>query len=98
VARNAATQEFALRRLCEKPARSLWRRMVNDKLTAAAVKAEVDQIRPPKGGLKMHGRAGAVVKLLKEVGRLRKEADLVELIRVAQQRLEAVRPASTAVA
>ena len=30
VARNAATEEFALRRLCEKPARSLWRRMVND--------------------------------------------------------------------
>ena len=98
VARNAATEEFAFRRRCEKPAQALWRRMVRERLTAAAVKAEVDRIRPSKPGLKMHGRAGAVIKLVKEVGRLRKEAELMEVIRAAQQRLEAIRPAATQVA
>jgi hypothetical protein len=99
VARNAATEEFAIRRQCVGPARHLWARMAREKLTAAAVKAEVDAIRPAKpSSVKMHGRAGAVVKLLREVGRLRKADDLIELIRAAQQRLEAIRPVSTAVA
>jgi hypothetical protein len=98
VARNGANEEFALRRHCERPARALWARMVRDHLTAAAVKAAVDKIRPSRAGLKVHGRAGAVAKTLKAVGGWRRETDLVELIRVAQERLTAIRPTSAAVA
>ena len=41
----------------------------------------MDQIRPrkPSASVRMNGRAGAVVKLLKEVGRVRKYDDLMEL-------------------
>ncbi len=67
VARNAATEEFALRRQCERPARVLWARMVRDRLTAAQVKSEVDKIRPAKSNPKIHGRAGAMAKLFKQL-------------------------------
>jgi hypothetical protein len=98
VARNAATEEFALRRQCDRPARALWARMVRDRLTAAAVKAEVDRIRPPKPGLKTHGRAGAMVKFFKQLAALKKKEDLLEALRIVQERLTALRPAESQVA
>jgi hypothetical protein len=96
VARNMANEEWGLRTSCEPAARALWSRMVSERLTAAAIRSEVRKIRPSRS-LKMHGRRGAFVKLLKEVARLKRQEEISELFRLIQEKLSAVHP-ETAVA
>jgi hypothetical protein len=94
IARNAATEEWQIRKGLDEPARALWMRMLNERLPAHVVRLEVLKILPPrKASLKMHGRGGRVAKTFKEVGRWNREADLVEMLRVVQDRLAAIRPA-----
>ena len=98
-ARDAASDEYSVRRQCLGPARLLWSRMVRDQLTAAAVRAEVDRIRPSRSALKMHGRAGKNVEMLKQLAAWKpKEAVLLEAIRVLQAKLPAQRSSESAVA
>jgi hypothetical protein len=93
VALNAATGEYQFRRHCEKPARSLWARMVRTRMSAAAVRAEVDKIRPVKGNPKIHGRAGAAVKFLKQLRTWKWESQeqVLQALEILQERLAAMR-------
>jgi hypothetical protein len=100
VALNVATGEYQFRRHCEKPARSLWARMVRTRMSAAAVRAEVDKIRPAKSNPKIHGRAGAAVKFLKQIRSWKWESpeQVLQALEILQERLAAMRPAGSQVA
>ena len=65
----------------------MWGRMVDEHLTAIAVRDEVRKIRPPKS-IRMHGRSGRLAVLRREVQRLRVRDELLALIGMAKERLE----------
>ena len=96
IARNAATEEWQLRTVCEPAARGLWARMVAERLPAAVVRSEVRKIRPSRA-LKIGGRSGKLAKLLKDIRRY-PEQDLEAIVRACQDRLACIRPQETAVA
>ena len=96
--RNTESGEYSLRRVCDRPARALWSRMVRGRMTAAAVRSEVEKIRPKKSNPKIHGRAGAAAKLLKQLKTWRDRDQLLEAFRIIQERLAALAPADSAVA
>jgi hypothetical protein len=98
VALNVATGEYQFRRGCEQPARKLWARMVHSYMSAAAVKAEVDKIRPPSSNPKIHGRAGAAAKLFRQLRTWKSQDELVQALAIIQERLAAMRPAGSQVA
>jgi len=97
IARNPANDEWQIRASCETGTRDLWGRMVKERLTAAVVRTEVLKIRPSRS-VKMHGRSAALVKLVKEISRLKRENELDEVLRAVQERLAALHPSATAVA
>ena len=98
VAFSVATGEYQFRRQCERPARALWARMVRTRMSAAAVRAEVERIRPAKSNPKIHGLAGAAAKLFKQLRTWRSQEDLLQALNIIQERLAAMRPTDSQVA
>jgi hypothetical protein len=100
VALDVTSGDYKFRRNCEAPARKLWRRMVATRMTAAAVKAEVDRIRPAKSNPKLHGRAGAAAKFFKTLKTWRWESQeqVLQAMAILQDKLAAMRPAGSQVA
>jgi len=91
--RNAATEEYVLRPERERATRGLWARMVAERLTAETVRGEVRKIRPPKS-FRLHGRSGRLATIRRDLQRLKAPEDLLEVIRLAQERLARLAPAS----
>ena len=85
--RNAATEEYELRPEKAAATRALWGRMLAEKLTSDAVRAEVRKIRPPQV-LRLRGRSGRLAATLREIKRYRAQEDLLAIIRQAQEQLE----------
>ncbi len=100
VAQNKATGEYQLRRQCERPARALWRQMVASRMTGAAVRAAVEKILPSKSNPKLHGRAGAAAKFLKQLKTWKWESQdqVLQALAILQEKLNAMRPADSQVA
>ena len=91
VARDTATDRWSIRAAHREAAMALWARIVAERLTAEAVRVEVARIRPARS-VKVHGRRGAIAKLFREVGRLGLREDLMQIIRIAQSRVESLTP------
>jgi hypothetical protein len=89
--RNAATEEYCLRPDKAEATRALWNRMLDEHLTAIAVRDEVRKIRPPKA-VRMHGRSGKLAavrrEMLRIVARLKDRGAVLEWIRLGQERLD----------
>jgi hypothetical protein len=85
--RNAATEEWGVRKTYEADARILWRVMINKRLPASAVRDQVRKIRP-RSGLKIDKPAREFAKLMKSIRRIDADVDqLYEIIRICQDRL-----------
>ena len=85
--RNAATEEYQLRPERADATRALWRRIVDQRLTASAVREQVGKIMPRKT-VRMHGRSGRLAVIRRDVQRLKAKEDLLEVLRLVQDRLE----------
>ena len=93
--RNEATGEWQIRKGLESSAAALWRRMVRDRLPAAAVRAQVTRLRPPRKAVKMTGPAAEVAKLFKSVKRAAMTYDdLQAMIRLCEDRISQLAPAA----